>query len=49
MFEKKMLDVHPDLDEVLLLLALHAGVLLRHTLHLLLVDVQAAIDNNCEN
>ena len=43
-----MLDAYPDLDEVLLLLALHAGVLLRHALHLLLVDVQAAIDNICE-
>ena len=35
-------DDHPDFNEVLLLLALHAGVLLRHALHLLLVDVQAA-------
>ena len=48
MFWRKKLDAHPDLDEVLLLLALHAGVLLRHALHLLLVDVQAAIDNICE-
>ena len=40
---RKKLDFHPDLDEVLLLLALHARVLLRHALHLLLVDVQAAM------
>ena len=32
---------HPDLYEVFLLLALHASVLLGHTLHLLLVDVEA--------
>ena len=34
-------DDYPDFNEVLLLLALHAGVLLRNALHLLLVDVQA--------